>query len=528
MSTEFTTRAPVLGCRGALATSNYLATGAGLQVLRRGGNAVDAIIAAGAVLNVVEPGFSHLGGDAFMLVWEARGRKLTAINASGRAPAGLRPEHFAGLAQIPAEGFLCSTVPGQVSGWEEAHGRFGTLPPAELLAEAIHYAEEGFAVSRDTAGSIAAHAEKLGRFPISAAQFLPGGRPPRRGEVLCQPDLARTLRLLAREGFRAFYEGELARRLATFWQAHGGVLTEADLAAHRAQVLEPIHTTYRGLDVFEQPPVSQGHILLQSLNLVEAFDLRALGHLSPECLHLCLEANKLSHADKDRYTTDPDFTPFPQGLLSKEYAAERATLISPDRAAPYPPPFGQPPASADTTYLCCVDGVGNAVSYIQSVFYGFGCGIVAEGTGVVLNDRGVGFSLDPRHVNFLQPGKRTVHTLNTYMVLRDGRPVIVGGTPGGDVQVQTNLQVLVGLLDFDRDPQQAAEDPRWWRGEGTSVGLESRAPREAFAGLRARGHQVQRAGPYGQGGRVQVIRIGADGVLTAGSDPRCDGCALAF
>ncbi len=306
------------------------------------------------------------------------------------------------------------------------------------------------------------------------------------------------------------------------------MLAADDLAAHQARVLDPIQTTYRGLTVLEQPPVSQGHILLQSLSIAEQFDLASMGHLSPEAVHVCLEANKLSHADKDHYTTDPAFSPLPEGLLSKQYAADRAALIGMDEAMSFPPPAGDPPVGSDTTYLCCVDGQGNALSYIQSVFHGFGCGVVAEGTGVVMNDRGFGFSLDPDHANFVEPGKKTVHTLNTYMILDGDRPVIVGGSPGGDVQVQTNLQVITGMIDFGRSPQHAAEDPRWTRGMGRSIGFESRFPEKTVEGLRALGHEVGMSAPYGQGGRVQVIRIGEDGVLSGGSDPRCDGCALAF
>lgn len=526
MPISFTTRAPLSGRRGAVATSSYLATETGMIVLRRGGNCVDAAIAAAAVLNVVEPHCSHLGGDAFMLIWDAGRGKLTAINSSGAAPSGLRAEMFSG--HIPDSGFLCSTIPGQVAGWDEALSRFGTWSPAQVLAEAIYYAEEGTPVSRDLSQAVHGARAKLAPFPSSMAAFMPCGTPPARGDILRQPDVARTLRTLADKGFRAFYEGDIARHIADFWQEHGGVISAEDLAAHRARVLEPLRVEYRGYEVWEQPPVSQGHILLQALKMVEGFDLRAMGALSPELLHVSIEANKLAHADKDRYTTDPAYHTLPTGLLSDCYAGQRAALIDIDRAAAFPPPAGEPPAAQDTTYLCCVDGQGNVISYIQSVFHGFGCGVVAGDTGVLLNNRACGFSLDPQHVNYLVPGKKTVHTLNTYMVFRDGRPIIVGGTPGGDIQVQTNLQVLTGLMDLGLDPQQAVEVPRWSRHEGLKVSLEARAPTRAFDGLRSKRHEVSAIGPYAQGGRAQVIRIGDGGVLTAGSDPRCDGCAMVW
>jgi len=526
MPIAFTTRAPLSGRRGAVATSSYLATETGMSVLRRGGNCVDAAIAAAAVLNVVEPHCSHLGGDCFMLIWDAGRGKLTAINSSGAAPAGLRAELFDG--RIPESGFLSSTIPGQVAGWDEALSSFGTWSPAEVLAEAVYYAEEGAPVSRDLSQALHGARAKLSPFASSMSAFMPSGTAPARGDILRQPDVARTLKTLGSQGFRAFYEGDIARRIAAFWQEHGGVISVEDLAAHRARVLEPLRINYRRYEVWEQPPVSQGHILLQALKMVEGFDLQGMGALSPELLHICLEANKLAHADKDRYTTDPGYHALPTGLLSDGYARQRAALIDMDRAAAFPPSAGEPPAAKETTYLCCVDGQGNAISYIQSVFHGFGCGIVAGDTGVLLNNRACGFSLDPRHVNYLVPGKKTVHTLNTYMVFQQGCPAIVGGTPGGDIQVQTNLQVLTGLIDLGLDPQQAVECPRWSRHEGLKVSLETRAPAKAYEGLRARGHEVGTIGPYSQGGRAQVIRISDGGVLTAGSDPRCDGCALVW
>jgi gamma-glutamyltranspeptidase/glutathione hydrolase len=527
MESGFATRPDLRERRGAVATSHYLATEVGMATLRAGGNAADAIVSAAAVLNVIEPMNSHLGGDVFALYWDAQTETLHAINSSGAAPEDLQPELFRGDV-MPDTGYLCSTVPGQIAGWELLLDRFGSRDVADLLDQAIYYAEEGFPVGRMLAQSLAQNARLLARFPSSAEAFLPDGRPFREGETLRQPDLARTLRRLADAGLRDFYEGELAQLIVDAWQSGGGVLKSSDLAGYRAELLEPLQTSYRGYTVAETPPDSQGHILLQSLQMVEHMDLTAMGHLSPEAMHVCIEANKLAHADKNRYTTDPRFSPFPTGLLSTSYAAERAALIRPDQAADFPPAPGCPPGGTDTTYLCAVDAQGNAVSYIQSVFNEFGCGVVADGTGVLLNNRGSGFSLDPMHVNFLQPSKRTVHSLNCWMLLRNGKPVVLGGSPGADVQVQTNLQLITGLIDFSRSPQQAAEDPRWTRGEERSVSIESRVGKCALEGLQTRGHQVTTVGPWGHNGRVQLIQIEENGILTAGSDPRCDGCALVF
>lgn len=515
----------IVTCRnGVVASSHPLASAAGLRVLMEGGNFMDAAIATSAVLPVVEPAASHLGGDGFMLVYTAKDGKVTALNGSGAAPREATAERFP--EGIPLRGLRAASVPGLVDLWCEALGRFGTKPLAELLRFAIRYAEEGFPVNQRLAETLRAGLEQV-RDEYSRQVLAPQGRPPRWGEIWQQPDLAWSLQQLARSGRDAFYRGPIAERILAAMEAQGGLMRAKDLEEHHTEVTEPLVGEYRGHIVYEQPPPSQGFLLLEELHILEGFDLAALGFGSPEAIHLMVEAKKLAFADKECYNTDPRFAAIPmRGLLSKEYAAQRRREIDPHRARL--PEAGNPFPFQSTTYFCVADREGNAVSFIQSVFHSFGCGVFIPGTGILFNNRMNGFSLNPYHVNFLQPGKRTNHTLNTYMVFREGRPLYVGGTPGGDVQVQTNLQILTNLLDFGMNVQEAIEAPRWQSGPGLEVVLEARFPRRTLEGLRQRGHQVSLVAPYGGSGHVQLIQFHASGAYLAGSDPRCDGCAMGF
>lgn len=527
-------RPVIMGTRGMVAAAHPLASLAGLYILKRGGNAVDAAIATNAVLNVTQPHMCGMGGDLFYLIYLVRTGQVVFLNGSGRAPRGASWELYRekGLKKIPPRSALAVTVPGCVAAWEDARERYGTMPLADLLAEAITYAE-GHPISHKLAASIAEHQEVLSRHPDTAAIFLPGGRPPQPGDILCQADLAATLRLLAREGKAAFYQGPIAEAIAGTVQGEGGYLTAVDLDGHTSTWGQPVATTYRGYTIYETAPNSQGLTALLELNLVEGFDLQAMGPDTAAYIHHLVEAKKLAFADRDAYLSDPEFVPIPvDRLLSKDYASRRRQLIDPERAAAITA-GGQ--VQGDTTYFAVVDGEGNIVSCIQSLYYPFGSGLVARGTGILLQSRGAYFSLDPGQPNCLLPGKRTLHTLMAALVTKDGRPCLVFGTMGADGQPQTHLQVLSRLLDFGWNIQAAIEAPRWVHGSTLGDGppvlnMESRFDPEVIETLRRRGHQVHLLPAWAnEAGHAQGIVIDHQrGVLMGGADPRGDGYALGW
>ena len=550
---------PVFASRGMVACAHYLATQAGMRILTQGGNAVDAAIAANVTMTVVYPSTCSAGGDVFMLIWDAKTRKLHALNGSGRAPRGMTPEYFAslGLKQIPERGPLSMNVPGAVDGWFEALNRFGTLPAETVFAPAIAYAEEGAPVTSKLSGWFSQAAEPvLRRWESSSRVYMPNNRPPRSGDVLRQPDLARTYRMLAKEGSEVFYRGPIARTIAEYVQQSGGVLSLEDMQQHHSDWVEPISTNYRGYDVFEFPPNSQGIAALEMLNIIEGFDLKSLGYQTAECLHVLLEAKKLAFADRDRYVSDPDFVDVPvERLISKEYAERQRARINLRKAATHVAVGFE--KDGDTMYLCVADGEGNVVSLIQSLFSGFGSGVVGGDTGVMLHNRGSYFSLDPRHVNYLQPGKRTMHTLTPAMVLRDGKPYMAVGSMGGDAQPQIHVQLLSDMLDFGMNAQQAITAPRWRSGPmriNPTIGrremiqgqrgvdghlerdiaevvmLENRFPDSIPFLLDLLGHRTMVVGPWEDGmGHAQAIVIDPSSHLFEGAaDPRCDGLALGW
>jgi len=539
-----------MATHGLVASPHYLATAAGLRILQQGGNAVDAAVATNAVLNVVYPHMCSPGGDAFWLIYLAAEGRLRGLNASGRAPYAATRAFFEerGLTSIPPRGLLPVTVPGVVDGWGVALETCGTMSLAQVLEPAISYAQDGFPVSARLSRWIEQNAEVLREYPTSARIFLREGRAPRQGEILRQEDLARSLQTIAKDGCTAFYRGPIATAIARFCAENGGLLSAQDLADHRSDWVEPISITYRGYTVYEFPPNAQGLAALLALNIVEGFDLSSLGHQSAEYLHLLIEAKKLAFADRDQYIADPDFVDIPvQELLSKEYAATRRALIDPRRAAqrvtagdpfgPHPNPLPEGEGvvrGGDTIYLCVVDGQGNAVSLIQSIYFAFGCGVVAGDTGIILHNRGAYFSLDPHHVNRLEPHKRPFHTLTPAMVFRDSRPYLVLGTMGGDGQPQTHLQLISNLVDFGLDVQEAIEAPRWLSGRfllGDPIDMlnvEGRFPAKVLDQLAARGHHIKVLEDWAEVmGHAQAIMINRS-VLMGGADPRGDGAALGW
>lgn len=521
-------RSPVMGRRGAVATGHPLAVQAGMRMLLAGGNAVDAALATAAALTVVEPTSNGLGSDAFALVWD--GKQLHGLNASGRAPRGLTPEAFAekGLREVPTEGWLPVTVPGAVSAWMELSKQFGSMPLAEVLKPAIEYAEEGHPVPPVIAGYWkAAERRFAGREDFRQA-FLPSGKAPRPGEVFRFPEQGRSLRLIGESGGEAFYRGDLAEAMIRYSTATGGYLTRDDLATHRAEWVNPIRTGYRGFDVWEIPPNGQGLTALIALNILEGFEIANLPQLSARQLHLVIESLKLAFADAHAYIADPAAARVPTGeLLDKAYAGRRRAEIRPNEAIAEPTPGV--PHEGDTVYLCAADGEGRMVSYIQSNYMGFGSGVVVPGTGISLQNRGCGFTLEEGHPNRLAPGKRPYHTIIPAFLGKDGVPLAAFGVMGGDMQPQGHVQVVMGMVDYALNPQAAMDAPRVRVLGGPNVALEAAINPETARQLAGLGHKVK-VDPEmaGFGGGQMIWRDPDSGVLICGSEPRKDGQALAW
>ncbi|MGD0539447.1 MAG: gamma-glutamyltransferase [Verrucomicrobiota bacterium] len=525
-------RSLVVSRRGIVASEHPLASQAGAMTLAGGGNAVDAAIAANAVMGVVAPMTSGMGGDLFAIVYEAKTGRLYGLNASGWAPAGLSIEHLRdhGFTNMPQRGIHSVTIPGAVAGWDALQIKFGRQPLARLLAPAIRLAEEGFPVTEIVAGYWRASEKLMSADPAAARTFLPGGHAPRFAEIFRNPDLAWSLRQVATGGRKAFYDGAVARKLLACSASHGGVWTAADLREFRPQWVDPISTTYRGWTVYEIPPQGQGIATLEMLNLLETFPLGEWGAGSARALHAVIEAKKLAYADLLRFVADPRFARVPvAGLLSKSYARERVRLIDPDHAADIVPPGTPPHGGTDTTYLCAVDAEGNMVSLIQSNYGGFGSGLVATGTGFGLQNRGGLFTLEAGHPNALAGRKRPLHTIIPGFMAK-GKVRIAFGIMGGWNQAQAHAQFVADIADFDLNPQAALEAPRFTKltFEGSDVEIESRVPADVCAALTARGHKLQVIEPFAQdvGGGQAVMRDFATGVNYGASDPRKDGAAV--
>ena len=531
-------RPVIMGRRGAVASNHPLATQAGLLTLQAGGDAVDAAVAIGATLGVVEPFMSGLGGDGFYHVYRKGTGEAVVFNGTGAAPRAATPDRYS--SGIPMSGPLAFNTPGTVGGWGAMHARFGRRSWPSLFESAISYAREGFGATPTYVNYAGEAAKLLNQDARSARTFLRDGKAPALGAVIAQPDLARTLQQLADEGADSFYRGAIAKRFAAGLAEVGALVAAEDLADCYPEEQAPISIQYRGYTVTEAPPNSTGWVLLQELKIVELFDLAAMGALSADTVHTLVEAKKLTFEDRERWGGDPRFITAPlDELLSDEYAAHRATLIDRRRAGP----GARVPAMAggsNTTYYCVVDGEGNAVSAIQSINSLFGSGVTAGDTGIVLNNRLTPFHLEPGHPNRLQPGKRVRHTMNPPMVFKHGELWAVFGTPGGDNQVQVNLQVLTSMIDFGYNAQQAAEMPRW-KSEAPgqeanyphdapdALTLESRFSPDVLRELASRGHNVKTVGDLEGPCSIEIIRRDpSNGMLMGGSDPRRDGWALAY
>lgn len=543
-----TGRPPVLASRGMVSSPHYLASASGLDVLRRGGSAVDAAIAINATLCVVYPHMAGVGGDAFWLIAGPDTDGVQALHAGGPAAQAATREYYReqGCTDgIPHRGPLAAlTVPGVVDGWRLAHERHGRLPWAELFADAINYARDGMAVTRSLADWLKTDEHLLAQYPETAAIYLPQGKLLREGERLVQADLARTLEQIASLGARkGFYEGALAARICTAMAAAGSPLRVEDFADYQAKWVDPISTTYRGYEVVQHGPNTQGFAALQLLNLLDGFDVASWGEGSAEYYHHIVEAVKVAFADRDEWLTDPAFVKIPlEQLLSKEYADQRRKLIQSNSALTtvepglrYGQEFDQRPVDGDTVYFCVTDADGLVVSNIQSIYHDFGSTVVAGDTGVLMQNRGCFFSLDEQHPNRLEPGKHTFHTIIPAMLLKDGKPVMAYGTMGGEGQPQTQAAMLTRMIDFGYDVQQAIEAPRWlmgrtWGAASSSLWLEARISDEVVRSLRLRGQAVSMVTQWdGTMGHAQAIRIDPEtGFFEGGADPRGDGAAMGY
>jgi gamma-glutamyltranspeptidase/glutathione hydrolase len=528
-------RSVVRAPHAMVASSQPLASQIGIEILKRGGNAVDAAIAMAAVLNVTEPNMTGIGGDAFMMVYTAKTHRLEGLNASGRAPRALTLDYFAkkNITQMPLAGMDTVTVPGAFDGWVTLLDKYGTMKLADLLAPAIDYAENGFPVEEKISSDWAPEVGKLKKTEAAASTFLVNGGAPPPGTIFQNKNLAKTLRVLARGGRDAYYRGEIARAIVDYCQKNGGFLTMDDFAAQKAEWVDPISTTYKGYTVYEMPPNEQGLTALILLNILEGIDLKSMQNDPVRYYHTMIEATKIAFSDRNHYIADPSFYKAPlKELLSKDYAAKRRTLIDPDKAID-PPPYGDINVGADTTYFTVVDKDRNAVSFINSLFNSFGSGIVAGDTGIMLQNRGTGFSLDPKHPNRLEPGKRPFHTLIPAMVFKDDKLWMSFGVMGGDVQPQGHTQVLVNLIDRGLNIQEAIDAPRVRYISGKGVMMEEALTEPVIKALVAKGHErIMPSLGYTEralmGGGQAIMIDPVSGALSGGSDVRKDGIAIGY
>ncbi len=535
-------RSVVMAPNGIVATSHPLAAQIGLEVLKKGGNAVDAAIATNAAIGLMEPMSCGIGGDLFAIVWDNKTKKLYGINASGRSPFAISRELFTkkGMKYIPTFGPLAWSIPGCVDGWSELRERFGTMTFEELLKPSISYAERGFPVTEVIADKWKAAASRLKKWPDSAKTYLPLGRAPKAGEVFKNPNLAKTYTLIADKGADAFYKGPIAKEIVKFSQKNGGLFALKDFREHKSTWVDPLHANYRGYKVWELPPQGQGIAVLQMLNLLEPYDLKEMGPTNPDFWHLFIEAKKLAFEDRAKFYADPDFAKLPtKQLISKAYAAKRRKLIRMDRAITDLKPGDPKLTHGDTIYLTVVDKDRNCVSLIQSIYYGFGSQVVPGNVGFAMQNRGALFALDDEHLNRLEPHKRPFHTIIPAMVTKNGKPWFVFGVMGGDMQPQGHVQVLCTLIDFGMNVQEAGEAPRIQHfgsaaptgkpadKNGGYIEAEVGIPRAVLSELKRRGHNVRWVLQNG-GGYQGILIDPKTNMLHGGSEYRFDGCAVGY
>jgi len=535
----FATRSEVIAQHGMACTSQPLATQVALDILKAGGNAIDAAIAANALLGLVEPTGNGVGGDLFAIVWDAETKQLYGLNASGRSPRSLTIDYFKekGYDKIPAYGPLPVSVPGCVDGWFELHKRFGTMNMDQILKPAITYAREGFPLTELIAYYWAGNARSLSKYPNISDVYMPGGKAPGKGEIFKNPYLASTLEAIAKGGRDAFYKGEIAKTIDTFMKEQGGFLSYEDLASHCSEWVEPVSANYRGYDVWELPPNGQGIAALQILNILERFDIASMGFGSSDYIHHFVEAKKLAFEDRAKYYADPAFNQLPvEELISKEYAAKRAELINPRRASRNLDAGEM--EHGNTIYLTVADSHGNMISLIQSNFRGLGSGMCPPGLGFILQDRGELFTLEEGHYNVYEPGKRPFHTIIPAFITKDGLPYMSFGLMGGSMQPQGHAQIVVNMIDFGMNLQEAGDAPRI-RHDGSSqptgtemtdggvVNLESGIPYESIRGLMKRGHHIQSSNG-GFGGYQAIKWDKKNGTYFGASESRKDGQAAGY
>jgi gamma-glutamyltranspeptidase/glutathione hydrolase len=526
------TRSPAVGRHGMIATSQSLASAAGLRVLQEGGNAIDAAVTAAAVLAVVEPSMNGIGGDLLAIVYDAKTKKVYGLDSTGRSAYAATPEEFAkrGLKDMPGRGVLTVDVPGVIEGWHQLLTRFGTISLAKAMAPAIAFAKDGFPVAELMADEWQDNLKTLSSDPATAATFLPDGKPMKQGDVFANPRLARSMEVIAKEGRDAFYKGSIARAIVNDIKQRNGLLDMRDFAEHKADWVEPIAVNYRGYDVLEMPPSTQGFVALQMLNIMEGFDIKKLGHNTADYLHVVTEAKRIAFADRSAFLADRDHMnkDVLKKLLSKDYAAQRRKEIDMNKAAKEYGPTRDFSGNdhGDTIYLSAADGQGNVVSFIQSLFASFGAGFVAGETGITLHNRGSGFTLQAGHPNQIGPHKRPLHTLVPAMIMKDGKPWVSFGVMGGDNQAQAHAQIVANFVDFGMHVQEAGDAARM-RHMGQSLALESGIGPDVRKALEGKGHTIREG--RGQMGGYQAVFIDPrTGVLLGGSDLRKDGLAIGW